>query len=67
MALGMQQGVVIAAGIQLELGRLGVAVDGVGLEHMQLEDLCAVLLAEVQVGAQAEVEASGLVQPPALG
>lgn len=41
-------------------------MNGIGLEHMQLKDLCAVFLAEVQVGAQAEVEASGLDQPPAL-
>lgn len=79
MALGMQQQVAIAVDTQPALGWLGVAAHWLGLEHMQLEDLCAVLLfeaqvevqvevrVEVQVGVQAGVQALELEQPLALG
>lgn len=63
----MQQKVVIAADTQPGLGWVGVAAHWLGLEHTQLEDLCAVLLVdvqvEVQVGVQAEVQTLGLRQP----
>jgi len=63
----MQQKAVIAADTQPALGWVGVAAHWLGLEHMQLEDFCAVLLVgvqvEVQVGVQAEVQTLGLRQP----
>lgn len=66
MTLGVQQTVVIAADTQPALGWLGVAAHWIDFEHMQLEDLCAVLLVgeqvEVQFGVPAEVQALGLGQ-----
>ena len=46
----MQQKVVTSADTNLALGWFWVAMHWIGLEHMQLEDLGDVLLAEVQVG-----------------
>lgn len=67
MALGVQQKAVIAADTQSALGWFGVAAHWLGLENMQLEDLCAVLhvgvQVEVQVGVQAVVQALGSGQP----
>lgn len=50
----MQPEVVIATDTQPALGWLEVAATWVGLEHMHLEDLYAVLLAEPQVGVQVQ-------------
>ena len=45
-----------AADTQLALGGLEVAVRWFGLEHMWLEELCAVLLVGVQAGVQVGVQ-----------
>ena len=56
MALVGQQKGAIAAGTQPALVWLEVAGHGLGFEDMQLVNLCAVILVEVQVEAQVEAQ-----------